>query len=589
LPQAAAATELADLTVPQPLRPLHSWRTIGIAVLGDLKAAGVSKFELVRETSLGVCAEGLRWFSHFALVAMGLEAATTQSSSALLWIGVWAACSTGAAVADRFWRTKANEFDRAFGRALHARLLSGVGGADLRALDSQEYQANVELHYSRVSTISNLVEMSISFPHHVTRLALSGGLLFMTDWRVGLALIIAVAPGIWLKSRHTAEDLKLEELQSGKRKIADTIQDEGYHPNGSVRMKLTRATDQIVGTIVKLQTALDREKDVHERRQALKEGVADSIFYATLAGSMVQLFSQYQAEAIGIGVLGFLWLQLIDLGTDLDEQGAKLQEYLDLSAKTKSFYSFENNTESRRAREFPQEYSLRLKDPLFRRGEDDAAFTVTLPSFELLPGDFMVVHGGSGAGKTTAQRHMAFAAKPTSGELLIGDTPAHLIEPEAWLQSIGYCGAVDALLQGLSIREALTLDPEGAQFLTERLKHPLISELIEKLSWGKGIETRIGMGIEDGREFSTGELTRLMLVPALVPRRKILFLDEVTSNQSDDFVRTVMTEIEAQRALGTIVVFVTHSKRFDEAASHILQVSKGVATLEKEARNPAPA
>ncbi len=571
-----SATSTTNQTVTEPTK-------IVPLILEDLAAAGISRTQIGTEVVRGTLAEGFRWFSHYALIAVGLEAAVEKSPLALTCVGVWVVCSVIASLGDRVWRTRVNEFDRAFERSLSARLLRTLGRSTIADLDDQARQTRLDLHVDRVPLISNLVEMSVALPHHLTRIALSGAALMYADWRITVALLVAVAPGIWLKSKHTAEDVTLEELQSSRHKIADTVHEEAYVPNGSVRMILGRCTDRVVKSINSIQAALDREKDLHERRQAWKEALTDLIFYGVIGGSMMALYLQYDAGVIGIGVLGFLWLQLIELGTDLDDQGEKLQEYLDLGAKTKSFYGFVRPTINKQGHSFPDDYRLHFSEKTFTRGEEDSQFTLSLPEFDLSPGDFLVIHGASGAGKTTAQRHIAFGSQPEVDLFTVGGIPAHEIDREEWLAQIGYCGATAALLTGLSVKELLTLDPDGEQHVNERLNHPLISELLEDLHKGAGLETRIGMGLVGGREFSSGELQRLMLTVAMIPRKKILFLDEVTSNQNDAFITLVSDEIAKQRAEGTTVIFVTHSKRFDEAASHIMQVSKGVGTIESPA------
>jgi len=202
---------------------------------------------------------------------------------------------------------------------------------------------------------------------------------------------------------------------------------------------------------------------------------------------------------------------------------------------------------------------------------------VTVPDLELPEGSLLIVHGSSGAGKTTLLDHLAFAAAPIEGGAVIGGTPLADIRFSAWQSQIGYCGARPALLEGRTVLDILRGRDGTESYLSERCAHPLIAELIAGLHSGAGLETRVGQGLPDGRGFSTGELHRLALVSAVIPRPRILFLDEVTSNQSDEFIRAVAAMLEQYRALGTTVIFATHSKKFDGAASHLLKVSGGVA------------
>lgn len=556
------------------------------ATLADLRSVGVSPWRIGLETTRGVFSEALRWTSQLALIGLALQAVVEhQTPLAIAYIGVWFVCSSVASWAERTWRTRINEFDRAYGRALRARLLNTIGRSTLAQLDDRERQGELELHHERISTLSNLVETSVAFPSYVFRFVLSGSALMAVDWRIGFALTVAVLPGFWMRTKHTKEDLDIELKQSPRAKVADVIAEEAAQPNGSVRMILQRSTDRVVRSVSNVFALIHAERNSHERRQAFRETLSDGCFYASLGTAMALLLSQHQSGAIGIGVLGFLWRQLLEIAHDLDGQSEQVQEYVQAALKTKEFYAFTSpgRTSERETRNFPLDYTLSFTQMKVSRGEEDSRFTVSVPDFQLTPGSLLLIHGASGAGKTTLQRHLAFAASPESGAFLVGGIPADLIHRDQWFASIAYCGAAAALLRSFTIREALTLDSGGEEHLEARLQHPLIKDLIEQLSSGHGLDTRIGMGLTKSRDFSTGELQRLMLVTALVPRRKILFLDEVTANQNSEFIATVAAELEQQRRLGTTVIFVTHSQQFDKQASHILRVSRGVATLEKSA------
>lgn len=577
-----SVAELDSLIVPSIARPSSAKRSLFSMVREDVRKAGVRLLDLGVELVRGISSEALRWGANLCLFGLGLQAVVDGNPAAPAFVALWAVSLGISAALDHTWRRKMNEFDRAFARVLTTKLFHAQGRASLQEVETSAHQGAVELHLSRVPSISNLLESTVALPSYATRVALSAGVLCLADWRVALSILVALTPGIIIKHRQIREDLELDERQSPEAKVIDTIRDEAFVAHGSLRMIMGRFTARVSASVANLRASLDEEINEHERRQAWHRILGDAFYYSLLGTSMGLLYQQYEAGAIGIGVLGFLWLQLIDLGAELDDQTDTVQSYLDLYGKTRRFYEFTADpAEISRINRFPADHTLSLVSPRFVRGEGERVFAVSAPSIVIPPGGLLLIKGASGAGKTTLHRCLAFGVQPQEGQVMIGSALASSVDTQEWFNNIAYCGAASALQRGLTVRESLTLDPDGERYLGERLKHPLIRELIEDLATGDGLDTRIGMGLPRGREFSTGELQRLMLVSALVPERKLLFLDEVTSNQSEAFIEQIMGEIERLRAHGSTVVMVTHSQRFNASASHILKVSKGIAEEEE--------
>ncbi|RIL11183.1 MAG: hypothetical protein DCC75_02840 [Proteobacteria bacterium] len=578
-------TAMSALTMPSPVqkpdRTASEHRSTFHEVITDLRSVGVTPFKLIRESLRDVSGEVLRWGSNLVLFGLGLEAAADHSSAAFVYLGIWAGLTSMATWCDRTSRTRVDEFDRCYSRALKARILNRLGECRLNELNDPACQARMELHHSRIDDLSNLTERSVALPGLLTKFTLSLGALLWADVKLAAVLGAAILPGILLRNRQAREDIKLEEDQSRQAKVIDCISDEAYSGQGSARMILGRMTGRIQHSIDAIQSALDKEKNAHERRQARQQCITDTIYYLSICGGLAMLYAQYNLGVFGIGTLSFLCYQLTDLALDLDDKSDDLQIDLDLAKKAGSFYRFCSQNSLQPGLEFPDDHTLEFQGVSFARKceNGDSVFSVSVPDFQLTPGDFLVIHGANGAGKTTLQKSIAFAARPEAGELLVGGLSAPSIDFGQWRDAIAYCGAAPALLQGLSVSEALSLDPQGMDHLTQRFAHPLIKDLIGDPQLGCTPETRIGVGID--REFSSGELQRLPLVCALIPRRKILILDEITSNQSDDFIKMIENEIAEQRRQGTTVILVTHREAFDESASHILFVSRGVGELRK--------
>lgn len=564
---------------PLPTTAPLSAKEVFKAVNADVAAAGISKGRLGLEVVRSSASEVLRWGSTLSLLGFGLNAANEYSATALAFIAAAAVMSSLASWMDRSSRNMLNELERKFTRRLYTRLIEINGRSNLEDLDDEDKKAQLDMHWERASTVANVVENSVELPSVATKIVLSVGALMAADWRLGIILAAAVIPSFLVKNRQAKEDLELEDKQRRQSKIVDTLNDEAFSTNGTLRLAFSRMTNRFSRLVESIQTTLDSEKDAHERRQARVLTIADAVYFGSLLTGNLMLFLEYQSGAFGIGALAFLWTQLMDIGSELDDHSDKAQEYFDLAHKTKAFYGFIDYRTRPADVDFPTDHSIKLEDVKFSRGKQPDPFIVTLPDLELHPGDLVIVHGPSGAGKTTLLQRLAGAANPTTGQYLVGNIPSNHINSDSWGENISYCPAVPALLEGLTIEQALSLDPHGEDYIDQRVNHPLLKDIIESVSTGHGLQTRIGP-VENGRTFSTGELKRFMLVTALVGPHKIVILDEGTANLNETLVDLTGEEINKARVeRGAIVIFATHSKRLDDHASHIINVSKGQAEL----------
>ena len=138
-------------------------------------------------------------------------------------------------------------------------------------------------------------------------------------------------------------------------------------------------------------------------------------------------------------------------------------------------------------------------------------------NFEVEPGNFVVLYGDSGAGKTTILRMLAGLIKPDRGSLdlqgepwFTSDTGFHL-QPR--LRNIGMVFQDYALFPHLSVADNLKYA------LQKSSDKAIVEELLEM---GELLELRN----RKPAELSGGQSQRVALVRALVNRPKLLLLDE---------------------------------------------------------------
>ncbi len=177
----------------------------------------------------------------------------------------------------------------------------------------------------------------------------------------------------------------------------------------------------------------------------------------------------------------------------------------------------------------------------------DGHETLASIDFEVNKGDFILITGPNGGGKTTLLKLMLKLTHPTSGNVTY-------LTPEGECTSslpIGYLpqkSAVDSKFP-ITVREVV------ASALLGKRMHG------DKRSIAKEALQTVGLGLEADRplgELSGGQVQRALLARAIVSRPSVLVLDEPMS-YLDPHYRDVVIEILRQmKEGGTTIIVVSH-------------------------------
>jgi len=153
-------------------------------------------------------------------------------------------------------------------------------------------------------------------------------------------------------------------------------------------------------------------------------------------------------------------------------------------------------------------------------------------SMALAPGERRVVLGPNGAGKTTLFNLLVGALKPSSGEILFGDTPVQgmTVEQRARL-GIARSYQKNNLFDSLTVRENLALAVTAAtgqtrSFLRDSHRQPAVQEAVEQVAGMVALSDLLDKPV---RSASYGNRRQLEVGIALASRPKVLLMDEPTS------------------------------------------------------------
>ena len=197
------------------------------------------------------------------------------------------------------------------------------------------------------------------------------------------------------------------------------------------------------------------------------------------------------------------------------------------------------------------------------RAVDDIDFAVDT-------GDFVMIEGESGSGKTTFLNLLTGLTEPTSGAVLIGGKPLKDIGDKELSkirnQKIKYIPQGESLLSALTVRENILF--------------PYTVGGLEKPSPERLLEVSDKLGITDlldeyPSELSGGEMRRATIARAVINKPSLIIADEPTGSLDSENTFKVMEIFKNIASEGTAVIVVTHQKETLGYASKVYGMEQG--------------
>ncbi len=174
-------------------------------------------------------------------------------------------------------------------------------------------------------------------------------------------------------------------------------------------------------------------------------------------------------------------------------------------------------------------------------------------SFEINPGELVLLTGPSGAGKTTLMKLITKEYDPTSGEILFHGTNLKEIKNSKiheHRRKIGVVFQEDNLIPELNIWENIAL-PLSIIGKDESEIEERVTDLLELVSL-------TDKALHFPKQLSGGEAQRIGIARALSTAPSIIFADEPTGNLDRDNSLQIAKLLTKINELGTTVLFSTH-------------------------------
>jgi putative ABC transport system ATP-binding protein len=187
-------------------------------------------------------------------------------------------------------------------------------------------------------------------------------------------------------------------------------------------------------------------------------------------------------------------------------------------------------------------------------------------------GEFLVVTGKSGAGKTTLVNMITGLDRSTAGEIWVSGTPVHRMGPERaarWRgRTVGVVFQSFELLPTLTVLQNVTLPMDFAGRYSIRRRRERAMHLLEQMDIAEHAR-KLPSAVSGGQQ------QRVAIARAMANDPPILVADEPTGSLDSATAGAVLRVFEDLVGQGKTIVLVTHDEDIARRATRTITLSDG--------------
>lgn len=199
-------------------------------------------------------------------------------------------------------------------------------------------------------------------------------------------------------------------------------------------------------------------------------------------------------------------------------------------------------------------------------------------TFDITKGEFVIIAGTSGAGKSTVLNLLGGMDVPSSGEIFVDGIDISRFNKKQLTNyrrnDIGFVFQFYNLVQNLTARE-------NVELATQLIKNPLnIEEILDAV----GLENRKN---NFPSQLSGGEQQRVAIARAIAKNPKLLLCDEPTGALDYNTGKAVLSLLQKMcREMHMTVVVITHNLALTPMGDKVIYMKNG--RVERTVINPEP-
>ncbi len=269
----------------------------------------------------------------------------------------------------------------------------------------------------------------------------------------------------------------------------------------------------------------------------------------------------YGAYKLSIGLMQFgtvtAMLQLVGkIQTPFRDISSMIPQMFSVSASVERIMELEAMPEEDKSGESFNSYE-KTKSIVFENvcfGYEKDKPVLTNASFEIKKGEFVVIGGESGIGKSTAIKLMLGIMSPDSGRIYINTDDGAVNVGYNTRELFAYVPQGNLILSG-SIRENVAFGKKDAsdEEIIRALTLAQIWDYIKELPGG--LDTELG---EKGLGLSEGQIQRISIARALLYNAPVLLLDESTSALDEQTEEELLKTLK--KMTDKTVIIISHKK-----------------------------
>ncbi len=192
-------------------------------------------------------------------------------------------------------------------------------------------------------------------------------------------------------------------------------------------------------------------------------------------------------------------------------------------------------------------------------------------SFSVEPGEFILIVGKTGAGKTTLFKLISLEIAPTAGEIILNDFRSRELKPKLlpqWRRRLGVVYQDFRLLRDRSALDNVRLAAACERNLSGRPKARAL-KVLARVGLSHKIHSRPD-------QLSAGEQQRAVIARALVNEPFLLLADEPVSNLDRETAAGIVELLQKVNQSGTATLVATHQpERFESCKSRMIKLQDG--------------